>query len=313
MNPPLMNGLRDGVVLLGYTGGWSAVRHLPERAAYAVFRRIADAAWRRRGPSVRRLEANLSRALGTTDEDALREASRAGMRSYLRYWCEAFRLPDWDRRRVVEHIRIEGENNMRDPLAAGRGAVAALPHMANWDHAGAWACLTGAPITTVAERLRPEALFERFVAYREGLGMEILPLTGGDDDVFSTLADRLKKARLVPLLADRDLSRRGIEVRLFGEPARLPAGPAVLALRTGAALVPVTLWYEGEEPDHRLVVRFHDEVPPPDGIRGSARVVHMTQAVADQFSAGIAEHPADWHMLQRLFVADAAQGTESRT
>lgn len=313
MNPPFMNGLRDGVVLLGYTGGWSAVRHLPERAAYAVFRRIADAAWRRRGPSVRRLEANLSHALGTTEEDALREASRAGMRSYLRYWCEAFRLPDWDRRRVVEHIRIEGEHNMRDPLAAGRGAIAALPHMANWDHAGAWACLTGAPITTVAERLRPEALFERFVAYREGLGMEILPLTGGEDDVFSTLADRLKQARLVPLLADRDLSRRGIEVRLFGEPARLPAGPAVLALRTGAALVPVTLWYEGDEPDHRLVVRFHDEVPPPDRIRGSARVVHMTQAVADQFSAGIAAHPADWHMLQRLFVADAAQGTESRT
>ena len=309
-----MNGLRDGVVLLGYTGGWSAVRHLPERAAYALFRRIADAGWRRRGPSVQRLEANLSRALGTTDEDALREASRAGMRSYLRYWCEAFRLPDWDRRRVVEHIRVEGEQNMREPLATGRGAVAALPHMANWDHAGAWGCLTGAAVTTVAERLRPERLFERFVAYREGLGMEILPLTGGTDDVFVTLADRLKQGRLVPLLADRDISRRGIEVKLFGEAARVPAGPAALAMRTGAALLPVTLWYEGEEPDHTLVVRFHEEVPPPHGVRGSARVVHMTQAVADKFSAGIAEHPEDWHMLQPLFLADlAADGSKTRS
>ena len=308
-----MNGLRDGIVLLGYTGGWSAVRHLPERAAYALFRRIADAAWRRRGPSVRRLEANLSRALGTTDEAALRDASRAGMRSYLRYWCEAFRLPDWDRRRVVEHIRVEGEQNMREPLATGRGAVAALPHMANWDHAGAWACHTGARVTTVAERLRPEQLFERFVAYREGLGMEILPLTGGADDVFATLADRLRRARLVPLLADRDLSRRGIEVKLFGEPTRMPAGPALLAVRTGAALVPTTLWYEGDEPDHQLVVRFHEEIPPPEGIRGSARVIHMTQEVADTFSAGIAEHPADWHMLQPLFLADlAVKGAEAR-
>ena len=308
-----MNGLRDGIVLLGYTGGWSAVRHLPERAAYAVFRRIADAAWRRRGPSVRRLEANLSRALGTTEEAALRDASRAGMRSYLRYWCEAFRLPDWDRSRVVDRVTIVGENNLRAPLAAGRGVVAALPHMGNWDHGGAWACLTGAPVTTVAERLRPERLFERFLAYREGLGMEIVPLTGGTDDVFVTLADRLRKGSLVPLLADRDLSRRGIEVQLLGEATRMPAGPAVLTLRTGAVLVPTTLWYEGEEPDHRLVIWFQEEVPPPTGLRGADRVVHMTQAVADRFSAGIAEHPADWHMLQPLFLADlAAEGTGAR-
>jgi KDO2-lipid IV(A) lauroyltransferase len=309
-----MNGLRDGIVLLGYTGGWSAVRHLPERAAYALFRRIADEAWRRRGLSVQRLEANLSRALGTTDETAVREASRAGMRSYLRYWCEAFRLPDWDRQRIVEHIRIVGEQNMREPLAAGRGVVAALPHMANWDHGGAWACLTGAPVSTVAERLRPERLFERFVAYREGLGMEIIPLTGGTEDVFVALADRLNHGRLVPLLADRDLSRRGIEVQLFGEPTRMPAGPALLAMRTGAALVPVTLWYEGDEPNHRLVVHFHEEIPPPDRVHGAARVVHLTQAVADHFSAGIAQHPEDWHMLQPLFLADlAADGSKARS
>jgi KDO2-lipid IV(A) lauroyltransferase len=129
--------------------------------------------------------------------------------------------------------------------------------------------------------------------------------------VFVTLADRLKQGRLVPLLADRDISRRGIEVNLFGEGARMPAGPAALAMRTGAALLPVTLWYEGDEPDHTLVVRFHEEVPPPQGARGSARVVHMTQAVADKFSAGIAEHPEDWHMLQPLFLADLA-GDRSR-
>jgi phosphatidylinositol dimannoside acyltransferase len=298
-----MSRLRDRATLFGYTAGWTAVRHLPERAAYAAFRRIAQTAWRRRGPSVQQLEANLARALGTREPEALREASRAGMHSYLRYWCEAFRLPDWDRDRIVTHVRIEGEHNLRDPLAGGRGVVAALPHMGNWDHAGAWACLTGAPVTTVAERLKPEALYERFLAFREGLGMEILPLTGGDD-VFATLADRLGKGRLVPLLADRDLSRRGVEVTLLGERTRMPAGPAALAMRTGAALVPVTLWYEGDEPDHTLVVWFQDEIVPPPDVRGSARVIHMTQAVADRFSAGIAEHPQDWHMMQRLFLAD---------
>jgi phosphatidylinositol dimannoside acyltransferase len=303
--------LADRLTVLGYSGGWSAVRHLPDRVAYATFRNIADLAWRRRGPSVRRLEANLARALGTTEAEVVRDASRAGMRSYLRYWCDAFRLPDWSVERIVDRVRIEGEDNMRTPLAVGRGAVAALPHMANWDHPGSWACLTGAPVTTVAERLEPEALFARFLAYREGLGMEILPLTGGPD-VFTTLATRLREARLVPLLADRDLSRRGVEVQLLGESTRMPAGPAALALRTGAALLPTSLWYEGVEPDHRVAVRFHDEVLPPEDLRGADRVVAMTQAVADVFSTAIAAHPHDWHMLQPLFLSDlGAAGDET--
>ena len=305
--------ITERFTLLGYTAGWSAVRHLPDRAAYATFRTIADRVWRRRGPSVRRLEANLARALDTEDEATVREASRAGMRSYLRYWCDAFRQPDWDTDRIVSRIRVEGEDNMRAPLAAGRGVVAALPHMANWDHAGAWACVTGAPVTTVAERLKPEKLYERFLAFREGLGMEILPLTGGAGDVFTTLAARLREPRLVPLLADRDLSRRGIDVTLFGDAARMPAGPAALALRTGAALVPVSLWYEGNDPDHRLVVRFHDEVPPPTGARGSERIARFTQDLADELGKGIAAHPHDWHMMQPLFLADLPVGDRRRT
>ncbi len=305
--------ITERFTLLGYTAGWSAVRHLPDRAAYAAFRTIADRVWRRRGPSVRRLEANLARALDTEDEAAVREASRAGMRSYLRYWCDAFRQPDWDTDRIVSRIRVEGEDNMRAPLAAGRGVVAALPHMANWDHAGAWACVTGAPVTTVAERLKPEKLYERFLAFREGLGMEILPLTGGADDVFTTLAARLREPRLVPLLADRDLSRRGIDVTLFGDTARMPAGPAALALRTGAALVPVSLWYEGDDPDHRLVVRFHDEVPLPTGARGFERIARFTQDLADELGKGIAAHPHDWHMMQPLFLDDLPPGDRRRT
>jgi lauroyl/myristoyl acyltransferase len=300
--------LADRLTLLGYTGGWSAVRHLPDRAAYAIFRSLADLAWRRRGPSVRRLEANLARAAGTTDPIVVRELARSGMRSYLRYWCDTFRLPDWTMDRIVSRVRVVGEDNMRAPLAAGQGVVAALPHMANWDHAGAWACLTGAPVTTVAERLKPEGLFERFLAFRQSLGMEILPLTGGQNDIFTTLADRLREPRLVPLLADRDLSRRGIDVRLFGQPTRMPAGPAALAVRTGAALLPTSLWYEGEEPEHRVVIRFHDPVRPPDAVRGTERVAALTQAVADELGRAIAAHPQDWHMLQPLFLADLTPG-----
>ncbi|MGZ4594939.1 MAG: phosphatidylinositol mannoside acyltransferase [Actinomycetes bacterium] len=296
--------MRDGLTYRAYALGWAAVRLLPERAAQALFRLIADLVWRRRGPSVQRLEANLRRARPEASYDVLRGLSRAGMRSYLRYWCDVFRLPDWSPDRVVATVRVENESYLRDALAGGRGVVAALMHMGNWDHAGAWAALTGAPVVTVAERLRPERLFDRFLAYREGLGMEILPLTGGDGDLTDTLSARLRAARLVPLLADRDLRASGIEVELLGEATRMPPGPAMLALRTGAALHPVSIWHDPAELGGRLVIRFHDEVVAPATGRTREKVTAMTQQVADEFGAAIRAHPEEWHMLQRLWLAD---------
>ena len=299
--------MRERLTYRLYAVAWGVVRRLPERVAYRLFDLIADLVWRsRRGP-VPRLEANLRRARPDTSYDELRTLSRAGLRSYLRYWCDAFRLPDWSTDRVVATVRVENEHYLRDTLGAGRGIVAALMHMGNWDHAGAWASVTGAPVVTVAERLRPERLYARFLGYREGLGMEILPLTGGEGDLLDTLSRRLREGRLVPLLADRDLRASGIPVELLGEPTRMPPGPAMLALRTGAALHPVSIWYEPSGARrHRLVIRFHDEVLPPADGRTREKVTAMTQEVANVFGAAITAHPEDWHMLQPLWLGDLA-------
>ncbi len=173
--------------------------------------------------------------------------------------------------------------------------ICALPHLANYDHAGAWAGRTGMPVSTVAERLQPESLFDRFVAYRKKLGMEVLPLTGGDEHVFGVLAQRLRAGGFVCLVADRDLSERGVPVKFFGRPVA-DAGRAGSAERpkTGAPLIPATLHYDG--PD--LVITFHDPVGPEGGAAA------MTQRCADAFARGIAAHPQDWHMLQRIFLED---------
>jgi KDO2-lipid IV(A) lauroyltransferase len=229
------------------------------------------------------------------DPIQLEGLTHAGVRSYLRYWCESFRLPAWPLDDLVRRTRTVNEAMFRGAHAEGRGLVAALPHMGNWDWAGAWACATGMPLTTVAERLRPERLYDEFVAYRASLGMEILP--SGDGATFATLVDRVQQGRLVPLLSDRDLSRSGVEVQLCGQAARMPRGPAELARRTGAPLVPVTLHYEGTE----IVLTFHDPVPHADGDEG---IVRMMQAVADRFTDGFRAHPEDWHMMQRVFTAD---------
>lgn len=294
-----MSAFSDQRQLLLYSTGWKAVQNMPEKAAYRSFRTIADFFWRRRSPSVRRLELNYAR-VGKWTPDELRELTRLGARSYMRYWCDAFRMSEWSHERILDRVRVVDEYRLRDALAAGRGVVVPLPHMGNWDWAGAWACLTGAPLATVAERLRPEKLYERFVTYREALGMTVHPL--GGDGVMGALAGHLDRGGLVALPAERDLSRRGVPVTLFGEPTRMPAGSAMLALRTGAALIPVTLAYEGREPDHRLVIRFHERIEPPEE-RGE-RLVTMTQRIADAFEAGIRANPEDWHMAQRLFLAD---------
>lgn len=284
-----------------YRGGWRAVRLLPDSAAYALFDRVADMAWRRRTKGALRLRANLARVVRDPDDATLDRLTQEGLRSYFTYWCDAFRLPDWEPERT-NRIDVRNHHILRDAIAAGNGAVGALPHMGNWDHAGAWVISHGIPVTTVAERLEPEAVYRRFQEFREGLGMTIYPLTG-EGDVFARLAEHVRGGDFVPLLADRDLTERGVPVTFFGEPASMPAGPAALALRTGAPLIPVSTWFIGRAPHHTLVLQFDPPVDDPGGSHRD-RVASMTQQLADVFARRIAEQPTDWHMLQRVFTAD---------
>ncbi|WP_175596249.1 phosphatidylinositol mannoside acyltransferase [Thermomonospora catenispora] len=295
--------IRERAADAAYALGWKVVRRMPERAARTLFASLADRAWRQRGRGVRQLEKNLCRVLGkeAVDEE-VRLLSRRAMRSYMRYWMEVFRLPEISRERILNDMIVSGHERVFATLDAGRGVVLALPHMGNYEQAGAWVTLHGYSFTTVAERLRPESLFDRFLAFRESLGFEVLPLGGGSTGAmaFGTLARRLRAGRLVALVADRDLTAGGLEVEFFGRPARLPAGPAALAVQTGAALFPVTLWYEGD----KWAARVHEEIPVPDTGDRKEKVRAMTQRLALAFQEGIAEHPEDWHMLQKVWVED---------
>ncbi|MEV6761806.1 phosphatidylinositol mannoside acyltransferase [Streptomyces sp. NPDC051105] len=288
--------LTDGL----YGLGWSTVKRLPEPVAVRLGRTVADLAWRQRGKGVERLESNYARVLPDASPERLRELSRAGMRSYLRYWMESFRLPAWSEDRIRAGFAPKDVHHLTDGLASGKGVIIALPHLANWDLAGAWVTTElKTPFTTVAERLKPETLYDRFVAYREGLGMEVLPHSGGS--AFGTLARRLRDGGLICLVADRDLSASGVEVDFFGDTARMPAGPALLAQQTGAYLLPVTLWYDDTPV---MKGRVHAPIDVPESGDRDSKTSVMTQALADAFATGIADHPEDWHMLQRLWLAD---------
>jgi phosphatidylinositol dimannoside acyltransferase len=301
-------GLNGRLTSAAYGLGWSAVCRMPEPWAKWAFRVVADIAWRRQGPRVGVLEGNLRRVLGPDADGAeLRALSREAVRSYARYWLEMFRLPVIPVEQVVQESVASGEvKKALEVLETGRGVIFALPHMGNYDAAAVWIMAqsvgssTVGSFTTVQERLKPESLYDKFVAFREGLGMEVLPASGSVVRAFGTLSERLKAGKLVCLVADRDVTGSGTEVEFFGEKARMMGGSAALAERTGAALFPAILWFEG---DRWAIHVDHEILVPEEGDR-KQKVATMTQQLARRFEAGIREHPADWHMVQRVFVAD---------
>ena len=298
-----MTTLRARAADLAYAFGWTVVRKLPEPLVKAVFTGLADRMWRRRGRRVRQLEKNLCRVLGKdeaaaeTDEE-IRRLSKRVLRSYFRYWLEVFRLPEMSRERIVSRMHVADDDRLFDALKTGRGVILALPHMGNYDHAGAWLVFMGCPFTTVMERLEPASLFDRFVAFRESLGMEVLPHTGGG--AFGTMARRLRAGGAICLVVDRDLTESGIDVQFFGKTARMPSVPAALAVQTGAVLLPVSLWYEGDN----WRARIHEEISVPGEGERQSKVQAMTQRLAHEFEQAIAVHPQDWHMLQRVWLED---------
>ena len=304
--------MKERIVAAGYALAWSTVARAPEALPRRAFQLLADGLTRRNGKVARQLTQNLRRVVGPdVSADALADLTHTAMRSYLRYWLEVFRLPAISGDAVVRDFHMDDDDRLKAAYADKRGVILALPHMGNWDAAGAWCVQLGMPFTTVAERLRPESLFDRFVAFRESLGMEVLPLTGGAAGPYPTLRERLQSGGMLCLLADRDLTATGIPVQFFGETARMPAGPAALALETDAVLLPVTLWF----PDDGAAGwrgRIHPEIEVPAHGTQRERVRAMTQNLADVFAGAIAEHPADWHMVQRVWEADLSPHESAR-
>ena len=294
---------RESMADWGYAAGWRIVRAMPETLARNVF--DAGARYAARGGGPEQLRKNLARVIGTTPAEVPDALMRASVASYARYWREAFRLPTMNQAALATRLDrvFIGAEKFADAHRGGRGAVIALPHSGNWDMAGVWLAQNYGTFTTVAERLTPESLYDRFIAYRESLGFEVLPLTGGPRPPMQILAERLRANRFVCLMADRDLTRSGVQVNFFGEPTRLPAGPARLAIETGAPLHPAHVYYDGED----CVVQIDDALDT-----GSGDVGLITQALADRFAVNIAAHPADWHMLQPQWLADLSAQRRAR-
>lgn len=280
---------------IAYFLAWKLLAVLPEEKAYGLMNWLADQITKRNPGGVQRLRSNYLRIQPELPEPQLQAAVKDGMRSYLRYWCDTFRLHTWTREEIIGRTTVINDHLLRDALAAGTGAIVSLPHAGNWDHAGAYYCQTGAPIVTVAEHLEPERLFTKFLAYRQSLGMEVLDASARS---LALLSQRLRQGRLIALVADRDLSKNGVDVTFFGHPARMPAGPALLSIQTGAPLLTAFVRYI----ETGIEITFEAAIEVPQNGSNSEKAAVMIQESADRLQRHLSIHMTDWHMLQRIWI-----------
>ena len=281
-----------GVAWLGAT--------LPTRTGRALFQLLGTLAYRV-APGVRAtVAANQARVIGRPVDDPLvRASTREAFRRYARYWYDAFAVVTWSDEQILEAFAWDGVEHLRDPISQGRGVIAVLPHMGNWDACGRSMRAHGLPMVAVAEQLRPERLYRLFVRQREAFGVRIIGL-GGHGGIGKALTTALAEGNVLALLADRDLTGRGIAVDMFGAPRRLPAGPAMLALSTGAPVVVVASYQTAD--GWRGIMRPL-ALPAPTGDRRTDATA-ITRAMADAFEQIIAASPPDWHLFQPGWPAD---------
>jgi KDO2-lipid IV(A) lauroyltransferase len=278
-----------------YLFAWKVIGVLPEKSAYKLANLISDQIFKKNGKGVKRLRSNYKWVMPYISEPELEELTKDGMRSYLRYWFDTFRLNKWSKSRIIETTFVVRENLLRDPIETKEGCIIALPHAGNWDHAAAYFCSTGIPITAVVEKLKPEAIFKKFLAYRQSIGIEAI---SHKEKTIPILMERLNQGKLVALVADRDMSRNGIEVNFLGGSAKMPPGPAVLAIKTGSPLVTAYIRYLNKG----IEITFDETIKLPLTGSEEEQIKIVTQSMADNFAKRIKDSPVDWHMLQRIWV-----------
>jgi len=288
-------GVRAQLTTYAYRGAARAAQLVPAPLVPGLAKVVGRiGGWPQRGN--RRMSARHQRRVtGRTDPGVVDEV----FEWYGRYWLEIFRLPAEVRHdAVLANFTIEGYEHVTDGLAAGKGVILALPHLGGWEWAAAWMAAQGHHMLAVVEPLQPPELLEWFARQREAIGLEIVPI---GPDVSRVLLRALRDNRIVCLLSDRDITGDGVAVEFFGERTTLPAGPAMLALRTGAALLPVAVYFEAGR-GHRGVVR------PPIAAerRGSLRddIARLTQCLALEFESLIRVAPEQWHLLQPNWPSD---------
>ena len=304
-NPPIRQARRLSADVVLYRSGAALARRLPQSVGAALARAISRSAYRLLPERRFITERRLQRVCGPELQgEALAQAVRASFESYARYWYDGARIGDLDDAQVEAGFSHQGYHYIQEAIDTGTAPILALPHLGGWEWAGTWmARVPGYRVISVVEPLKPARLFDWMVEERRRMGIDIVPL---GPEAVSVLIRSLRAGQVVCLLADRQVGRGGVEVEFFGERTLLPGGPATLALRTGAAILPTAVYQDGS--NHRGVV-----LPPVPAVRQGrlrADVARVTQDLASALEGLIRAAPEQWHLMQPNWPSDteALQG-----
>lgn len=288
------------LTVAGYRFGALASRFVPLALTDLVSGGVSIPALVASPDKRRMVERHLERAIPNTSPARRRRLVSQVFDNYARYYLESFRLPSVSESVVARHFTIDGFEHVRNGLAGGKGVVVALPHLGGWEWAGRWITDQGIPMTVVVERLEPPELFEWFVDLRRQFGMTVVPL---GPEAGPAVLGALRRNEIVCLLCDRFISGSGVSVEFLGERTILPAGPATVAIRSGAPLLPTAVYFQGRGAGHHAVVR-----PPLDTSRGGdslrRAVTRVTQTLADEIGDLVRRAPEQWHLLQPNWPSD---------
>jgi KDO2-lipid IV(A) lauroyltransferase len=292
--------LADAVTVGGFRLGSLAARLTPGPIAGATASMMGFGASVANAERRAMIQRHLRRVNPKVSSAVLRVQTQGAFDSYARYYVESFKLPTMSKRSVERGFTKEGYQHIVDGLAQGNGVILALPHLGGWEWAGRWMTDQGHRLTVVVEPLEPPELFQWFVDLRQSLGMTVVPL---GDGAATAVMKALKANEVVCLLCDRDLERNGVEVEFFGERTTLPAGPAMLGLRTGAPVLPTGVYFTPRYNGHHAIVR-----PPVPATRlgGGLRddVTRVTQSLARELEFLIRRAPEQWHLFQPNWPSD---------
>lgn len=287
----------DRFTYYAFSAAWAITGRMGDANAYRLFSRAAAVGYKKNGPAVQQLRKNLTRVCPDLSPAAMNDLVRANLDSHARYWCELFLMSHWTQQRINE-VDLHNVGALEQASADSTGVICVGAHSGNYDHVTAAAALRFAPVTAVAERLKPEKLFNKFAAVRETNGIHVI--AAGTPDIMASLSHALTNGHIIALMGDRDLSRKGIPVEFFGEATKMPAGPALLSYRTGAPILPVGFYYTQKVSTGRGGDVLHADTT----LAEDDAVAVTTQQVAVALENEIKANPQDWHMMQPLWLDD---------
>lgn len=270
-------------------------RYLPLAVGYRLADFVGDLTYLAWPKGRLYARTNMRRVLGDdVSRGAVNRAARQSLRNYCRYLVDFIRFPMLRHEDIQQKVVFDGWENFDYALKGGRGAIFIGLHFGNWDLAAAAIAFKNYPLNVIAETFKYPPLNRLVQQARRERGMKVIPLERAAIGVIRALRNN----EILALLIDKPRPEDGVQVNFFDRPIKVPSGPAVLALRTGAKVVPGALVRLPNGRFQGLVGEFIDIKPTGNS---QEDVAAITQCIMDSLERMVRHFPEQWFAFRPMW------------